>query len=133
MASLNKVSLIGNVGADPELRYMPDGGEVVTVSVATSDRWKDKQTAQVKESTEWHRVVFFGRLAAVVAEYVKKGASLYIEGKLRTRKWEDENKVTRYSTEVVGNVMKMLDRKPDGSPSAPAADAADFSDDETPF
>lgn len=108
---VNKVILVGNVGQDPEMRYMPSGGAVCNLSIATSESWNDKQTGEKKEQTEWHRVVLFGKLAEIAGEYVKKGTQLYIEGQLRTRKWTDQSGVERYSTEVVVNVggqMQML-------------------------
>lgn len=105
---INKVILVGNLGADPEIRYMPQGGAVANVNIATSDQWKDKQTGEQKERTEWHRVVFFNRLAEVVGEYLKKGSQIYIEGSLRTRKWQDKDGNDRYTTEIVANEMQML-------------------------
>lgn len=116
---VNKVILVGNVGQDPEMRYMPSGGAVCNLSIATSESWNDKQTGEKKEQTEWHRVVLFGKLAEIAGEYVKKGTQLYIEGQLRTRKWTDQQGVERYSTEVVVNVggqMQML-----GGKNAPAS------------
>jgi single-strand DNA-binding protein len=106
---VNKVILIGNLGADPEVRYMPSGGAVANVTVATSETWKDKQTGQPQERTEWHRVVFYQRLAEIVGEYLKKGAKVYIEGSLRTRQWEKDG-VKHYTTEIIANEMQMLDR-----------------------
>lgn len=108
---INKVILIGNLGADPEVRYMPSGGAVTTISMATSEQWKDKETGAQQERTEWHRVVFFNRLAEIVGEYLKKGSKIYIEGSIRTRKWTDKSGNDRYTTEVVANEMQMLDRK----------------------
>jgi len=113
---VNKVILIGNVGGDPEVRYMPNGNAVANVTLATSDSWKDKQTGQQQERTEWHRVVFFGRIAEVVGEYARKGSKLYIEGRLQTREWEKDG-VKRYTTEVVvdmGGHMQLLDGRPSG-------------------
>jgi single-strand DNA-binding protein len=113
---VNKVILIGNVGGDPEVRYLPNGNAVANVTLATSDSWKDKQTGQQQERTEWHRVVFFGRLAEIVGEYVRKGSKLYIEGRLQTREWEKDG-VKRYTTEIVvdiGGQMQLLDGKPQG-------------------
>lgn len=112
---VNKVTLIGNLGLDPEARYMPDGTCVASVSIATSEVWKDKQTGVQKESTEWHRVVFFRKLAEIVKEYLKKGSKVYIEGKLKTRKWTDKNGIERYTTEIHANEMQMLDSKGVGS------------------
>src|SRR3990167_2007420 len=106
---VNKVILVGNLGADPEIRYTPSGTAVVTVSVATSSAWKDKQSGETKEQTEWHRVVFFNRLAEIVNEYLKKGAKVYVEGSLRTRKWTDKNNVEKYTTEIIADEMQMLD------------------------
>ncbi len=106
---INKVILVGNLGADPEVRYMPSGGAVANVTVATSESWKDKQTGEQQDRTEWHRVVFFNRLAEIVGEYLKKGAKVYVEGSLRTRKWQDQAGVERYTTEIVAAEMQMLD------------------------
>jgi single-strand DNA-binding protein len=117
---INKVILIGNLGADPEIRYTPGGSAVTTVSVATSDAWKDKQSGQLQERTEWHRVVFFGRLAEIVGEYLRKGSKVFVEGALRTRKWADKNGVDRYTTEIVAGAMQMLDAKGGGSTHAGA-------------
>lgn len=120
---INKVILIGNLGNDPEVRYMPSGGAVTTVSVATSEGWKDKTTGENQERTEWHRVVFFNRLAEIAGEYLRKGSKIYVEGSLRTRKWQDKNGVDRYTTEIVGNEMQMLDGKGgDASRQAPPSD-----------
>ena len=113
---VNKVILIGNLGGDPEVRYMPNGNAVANVTLATSDSWKDKQTGHLQERTEWHRVVFFGRLAEVVGEYARKGSKLYIEGRLQTREWEKDG-IKRYTTEVVVDMqgqMQLLDGRPDG-------------------
>jgi single-strand DNA-binding protein len=108
MASVNKVILVGNLGADPETRYLPSGEAVTNIRVATTDRWKDKASGEMKEATEWHRVAFFGRLAEVAGEYLKKGSQVYVEGSLRTRKWQDKDGNDRYSTEIRGDVMQML-------------------------
>ncbi|MDY3198960.1 MAG: single-stranded DNA-binding protein, partial [Pseudomonadaceae bacterium] len=113
---VNKVILIGNVGGDPEVRYMPNGNAVANVTLATSDSWKDKQTGQQQERTEWHRVVFFGRLAEIVGEYVRKGSKLYVEGRLQTREWEKDG-IKRYTTEVVVDIngqMQLLDSRGQG-------------------
>ncbi len=110
---VNKVILIGNLGADPEVRYMPSGGAVANVSVATTDSWKDKQTGQNQEKTEWHRVVMFNRLGEIAGEYLRKGSKVYIEGSIRTNKWQDKQGVDRYTTEIVANTMQMLDSKGD--------------------
>lgn len=106
---INKVILIGNLGQDPEARYLPSGGAVANISIATSETWKDKQTGQPQERTEWHRVVFFNRLAEVVSEYLRKGSKVYIEGSLRTRKWQDKEGRDQYTTEIVAGEMQMLD------------------------
>lgn len=107
---INKVILVGNLGSDPEVRYMPNGNAVANVSLATSESWKDKTSGEQQEKTEWHRVVFFNRLAEIVEQYVKKGSKIYIEGKLQTRSWEQDG-VKRYSTEIVANEMQMLDSR----------------------
>ncbi len=106
-ASVNKVILLGNIGNDPEVRYMTSGDPVATVSIATTEVWKDKDGSK-QERTEWHRVVFFGRLAQIVSDYVKKGMSIYVEGTLRTRKWQDQSGQDRYTTEIVAGTMQML-------------------------
>lgn len=108
MASVNKVILIGNLGRDPETRYTADGAAITNITIATSDKWKDKATGEMKESTEWHKVAFFGRLAEIAGEYLKKGRPVYVEGKLRTRKWQDKEGQDRYTTEVIADVMQML-------------------------
>ncbi|EQB98978.1 single-stranded DNA-binding protein [Photorhabdus temperata] len=108
---INKVILVGNLGQDPEVRYMPNGGVVTNITLATSETWRDKQTGENKEKTEWHRVVLFGKLAEVAGEYLRKGSQVYIEGALQTRKWQDQSGQDRYSTEIVVNVggtMQML-------------------------
>ncbi len=151
---VNKVILVGNLGKDPEIRYMPSGGAVANVTIATTDSWKDKQSGEQQERTEWHNVVFYNRLAEIVGEYLKKGAQIYVEGSLRTRKWQDKNTGTdRYTTEIIASEMQMLGGKRDGSGSAaykedaaegaapagasagkskPASGGADF-DDDIPF
>jgi single-strand DNA-binding protein len=108
MASVNKVILVGNLGRDPETRYSPDGAAITNVSVATTSQWKDKNTGEKREETEWHRVAFFGRLAEIAGEYLKKGSQVYVEGKLRTRKWQDKDGQDRYTTEIVADAMQML-------------------------
>ncbi|VVD70123.1 Single-stranded DNA-binding protein [Pandoraea cepalis] len=108
MASVNKVILVGNLGADPEVRYMPSGDAVANIRLATTDRYKDKQSGEFKELTEWHRVSFFGRLAEIVNEYLKKGSAVYIEGRIRTRKYQAQDGTERYSTEIVADQMQML-------------------------
>jgi single-strand DNA-binding protein len=107
MASINKVILIGNLGRDPETRYMPDGGAITNISIATTDKWKDK-AGEMQEKTEWHRVAFFGKLAEIAGEYLKKGSQVYVEGRLQTRKWQDKDGQDKYTTEIVANVMQML-------------------------
>ncbi|MFM0646297.1 single-stranded DNA-binding protein [Paraburkholderia bryophila] len=108
MASVNKVILVGNLGADPEVRYLPSGDAVANIRLATTDRYKDKASGEMKEATEWHRVSFFGRLAEIVSEYLKKGSSVYLEGRIRTRKWQAQDGTDRYSTEIVAEQMQML-------------------------
>jgi single-strand DNA-binding protein len=105
---VNKVILVGNLGKDPEVRYMPSGGAVANVTLATSEQWKDKQSGEQKERTEWHNVVFYQRLAEIVGEYLKKGSQIYVEGSLRTRKWQDKSGNDRYTTEIVASDMQML-------------------------
>ncbi len=150
--SVNKVILIGNLGQDPEVRYRPNGNAVANATVATSESWKDKNTGEAQEKTEWHRVVFFRRLAEIVGEYLKKGSKVYIEGRLQTRKWTDKDGQDRYTTEIVADQMQMLDSRggagssagdsPGGSqradggqssppPAAPVQDAG--FDDDIPF
>lgn len=111
---INKVILVGNLGQDPETRYMPSGGAVTNIRIATSESWKDKQSGEAKERTEWHTVVFFGRLAEIAGEYLKKGRQVYVEGSLRTRKWQGKDGQDRYSTEVVASEMQMLGGRGDG-------------------
>ena len=141
---VNKVILIGNLGADPEVRYMPNGGAVANVTLATSESWKDKNTGEQQERTEWHRIVFYRRLAEIAGEYLKKGSKVYVEGRLQTRKWQDRDGNDRYTTEIIANEMQMLDSRGGGTaafnaetPSKPAAqpataEYADF-DDDIPF
>ncbi|WP_202305241.1 single-stranded DNA-binding protein SSB1 [Dryocola clanedunensis] len=120
---VNKVILVGNLGQDPEVRYMPNGGAVANITLATSESWRDKQTGETKEKTEWHRVVLFGKLAEVAGEYLRKGSQVYIEGALQTRKWTDQAGVEKYTTEVVVNVggtMQMLGGRAGGGAGAPA-------------
>jgi len=112
---INKVILIGNLGADPETRFMPSGDAVTNVNIATSESWQDKQSGQMQERTEWHRVVFFNRLAEIAGEYLKKGSKVYIEGSLRTRKWQGQDGQDRYTTEIVAGELQMLDSRPDGA------------------
>lgn len=117
---INKVILIGNLGADPEVRYMPSGGAVANVTLATSESWKDKQSGEQQDRTEWHKVAFFNRLAEIAGEYLRKGSKVYIEGSLRTRKWQDQAGVERYTTEIIASEMQMLDSKTGaGAPAMP--------------
>ncbi|MEI7531725.1 MAG: single-stranded DNA-binding protein [Betaproteobacteria bacterium] len=122
MASVNKVIIVGNIGRDPETRYLPSGDAVTNISVATSDKYKDKATGEMKENTEWHRIAFFGKLAEIAGQYLKKGSQVYVEGRLRTRKWTDQSGVEKYSTEILADSMQMLGGKSmgdSGSMSAP--------------
>ncbi|NIS90694.1 MAG: single-stranded DNA-binding protein [Woeseiaceae bacterium] len=143
---INKVILVGNLGADPETRYMPSGSAVTNLSVATSETWKDKQTGEQKERTEWHKVAMFNRLAEIAAEYLRKGSQVYIEGKLRTRKWQDRDGNDRWTTEVIADEMQMLGGRgggggaapmssgqDSGPPSAPPDTGPDDFDDDIPF
>jgi len=115
---INKVILVGNLGKDPEVRYSPNGGAVTNITLATSESWKDKNTGEKQEKTEWHRVVFFGKLAEIAGEYLKKGSQVYIEGRLQTRKWQDKEGKDRYTTEIVAGEMQMLgSREGRGSPT----------------
>jgi single-strand DNA-binding protein len=118
MASVNKVIIVGNLGRDPEVRYTPNGDSITNVTIATTDTWKDKATGEKKEATEWHRVVFFGKLAEIAGQYLKKGRQVYVEGALRTRKWTDKEGQERYTTEIVANEMKMLGSR-EGMSDAP--------------
>lgn len=111
---VNKVIIVGNLGADPEMRYMPNGNAVTNISVATSETWTDKQTGQAQERTEWHRISAFGKLAEIMGQYLKKGSQVYIEGSLRTRKWQDQNGQDRYSTDIIADQMQMLGGRPSG-------------------
>ncbi len=145
---VNKVILVGNLGKDPEVRYMPNGNAVANITLATSESWKDKQTGEQQEKTEWHRIVMFRRLGEIAGEYLKKGSQVYIEGKLQTRKWQDNSGNDRYTTEIVANEMQMLGGRGGGSAGfsadsapaskaapapAPAAAGADDFDDDIPF
>lgn len=112
---LNKVALIGNLGADPEVRFMPSGGSVANISLATTRRWKDKQTGERKEATEWHRVIFFNRLAEIAGEYLKKGSQIYVEGRLQTRKWQGQDGQDRYTTEILAQELHMLGSRSGGT------------------
>jgi len=129
---INKVILIGNVGQDPEVKYMPSGGAVVNISVATSETWKDKSTGQPQERTEWHRVVFFNRLGEIAGEYLRKGSKVYIEGALRTRKWQGQDGSDRYTTEIVANEMQMLDGRSDNAGSGPSDNGGNYNQDFAP-
>ena len=139
---VNKVILIGNLGQDPEIRYLPnDAGAVANISIATSETWKDKNTGETQERTEWHRVVFFRRLAEIVGEYLKKGSKVYVEGRLRTRKWQDQNGQDRYTTEILADEMQMLDGRggsnanydAGGQPPAASGGPDEGFDDDIPF
>lgn len=155
MASVNKVILVGNLGADPEVRYLPSGDAVANIRIATTDRWKDKSSGEAKELTEWHRIAFFGKLAEIVEKYLAKGSSVYIEGRIRTRKWQDQSGADRYSTEIIADSMQMLGGKQGGDggetrerparesrgdqggsggkPAAPAGGGFEEMDDDIPF
>ncbi|MDH4125550.1 MAG: single-stranded DNA-binding protein [Gammaproteobacteria bacterium] len=126
---INKVIIVGNLGADPETRYMPSGSAVTNLTVATNESWKDKATGETKDRTEWHKVAMFNRLAEIAAEYLRKGSQVYIEGKLRTRKWQDKNGQDRWTTEIVADEMQMLGggRGGSGGSSAPMDSGADTS------
>lgn len=140
---INKVIIVGNLGADPDSRAMPSGNAVTNISVATSESWNDRETGEKQEKTEWHRVVFFNRLAEIAAQYLKKGSQVYVEGKLQTRKWEDKEGNERWTTEVVANQMQMLgdrmskDMSNDNASSSQSSSDNDFStdefDDDIPF
>ncbi|HEY3488116.1 MAG TPA: single-stranded DNA-binding protein [Gammaproteobacteria bacterium] len=142
---INKVILIGHLGQDPEVKYMPSGSAVANVSIATTESWKDKTSGEKQERTEWHKVVFFARLAEIVGEYLRKGSQVYVEGRLQTRKWQDKNGQDRYTTEIVASEMQMLGGKGGGasgsadfSQSAPAGEMSeptgkDGFDDDIPF
>jgi len=157
MASVNKVIIVGNLGADPETRFAPSGDAICSIRVATTDRWKDKASGEMKEATEWHRISFFGRLAEIAGQYLKKGSQVYVEGSLRTRKWQDkETGQDRYSTDIRADSMQMLGRRegmggggaemddggggaparasePRAKPKAPAKTGFDDMDDDIPF
>lgn len=123
---VNKVIVVGNLGKDPEVSYMPNGNAVANITVATSETWKDKQTGENKEVTEWHRVVFYRKLAEIVGEYLRKGSKIYIEGRLQTRKWQDQNGQDRYTTEIVANEMQMLDARGQGGAPAQSGQGGGF-------
>jgi single-strand DNA-binding protein len=121
---INKVILIGNLGNDPEVRYTPNGSAIANVTLATTETWRDKQSGELQDRTEWHRVVFFGRLAEIVGEYLRKGSKIYVEGSLRTRKWQDKTGIDRYTTEIIAGEMHMLDsRGASGNTSSPTQTA----------
>ncbi len=115
MASVNKVILIGNLGKDPELKFLQSGQPVANFPIATSEKWKDKSTGETKEQTEWHNIIMFGKLAEIAGQYLKKGSSVFVEGRLQTRKWQDKNGQDRYTTEIIANEMKMLGGRGDQS------------------
>lgn len=140
MAGINKVIIVGHLGNDPEMRSMPNGEAAANISVATSEAWTDKNTGERREVTEWHRIVFYRKLAEICGQYLKKGAQVYIEGRLRTRKWQDQNGQDRYTTEIQGDVMQMLGTRPQSADGAnnsqpmPQQDAsANAFDDSIPF
>ena len=140
---INKVILVGNLGADPETRYMPSGSAVTNIRLATTKSWKDRNTGDQQERTEWHRVVFFSRLAEIAAEYLRKGSQVYVEGEIRTNKWQDRDGNDRYTTEIVANEMQMLGGRVDsaargpmparGVAEQPASTGTDDLDDDIPF
>ena len=138
MRGVNKVIVVGNLGQDPDTRYMPSGSAVTNISIATSEKWKDKQTGEPRERTEWHKVSMFGRLAEIAAEYLRKGSQVYIEGKLQTDKWQDKDGNDRYTTKIIANQMQMLG-SPRNSPAPasgstpPAQPDSDDFDDDIPF
>ena len=154
MASVNKVILIGNLGADPEIRYFPSGGAVTSIRIATTETWNDKQSGEKRERTEWHRIEFFGRLAEIVKEYLKKGSPVYVEGRIQTDKWQDKDGNDRYTTKIIAREMQMLSSRGSsgdgdggfnqsappaskassgGGGNAPASPPADDFDDDIPF
>ena len=122
MASVNKVILVGNLGKDPEVRYMPSGSAICNVTIATSRQWKDKTSGDRQEETEWHRVVFFDRMAEIAGEYLKKGRPVYVEGRLKTRKWTDKDGVEKYTTEIVATDMQLLGSRDGGGGGSGSAD-----------
>lgn len=125
---VNKVILIGNLGNDPEVRYTPSGNAVANVTLATSMTWRDKQTGELQERTEWHRIVFFNRLAEIVGEYLRKGSKIYVEGSLRTRKWQDKSGIDRYTTEVIANEMHILDSRQHSGGQQGSSSSSDVSE-----
>lgn len=131
---INKVILVGHLGADPETRYMPSGGAVANVSLATEESWKDRDTGEKKSRTEWHRVTFYNRIAEVVSEYLRKGSLIYVEGKLRTRKWQDQSGNDRYTTEVIAEQMQMLGgRERSGAAQSQPSQSPEELNDDIPF
>lgn len=126
---INKVILIGNLGTDPEVRFLPSGSAVANVSVATNDAWKDKQSGELQERTEWHRVVLFNRLAEIAKDYLKKGSKIYLEGRLQSRKWTDKDGIERYTTEIVATEMQMLDSRGTGAGNMSPPPFADYPSD----
>jgi single-strand DNA-binding protein len=144
---VNKAIILGSLGQDPDIRYTAGGAAVANISIATNEQWKDKESGEMQERTEWHRVVFFGRLAEIVGEYLRKGSQVYVEGRIQTRKWQDKEGKDRYTTEIVANEMQMLGSKSGGTtasfdqspqpqqsaPAAPAASSNDDFDDDIPF
>ncbi len=126
---VNKVILVGNLGKDPEIRYMPSGGAAANITIATSESWQDKTSGEKKDRTEWHRVVFFGKLAEIVGEYLKKGSQVYVEGSLRTNKWQDKSGNDRYTTEIIAKEMQMLGGKSDKPAASNAAQRTAPADD----
>jgi len=130
---VNKVILIGNVGKDPDIKATNNGSTIANISIATSESWKDKSTGQQQERTEWHRVVFFGRLAEIVRDYLKQGSKVYIEGSIRTRKWQDQSGQDRYTTEIVASEMQMLDSRENVEISPSVASNQQVEDDDIPF
>lgn len=128
MASVNKVTIIGNLGRDPENRYLPSGEQVTSIAVATTDRWRDKATGEQKEATEWHRISFFGKLAEIAGQYLKKGSQVYVEGKLRTQKYTDRDGIERYQTNIIASTMQMLGSKQDSGNGGQSTGRNSYSD-----
>jgi single-strand DNA-binding protein len=122
MASVNKVIIVGNLGRDPETRYMPNGEAVTNIAVATTESWKDKNSGEKKEQTEWHRITFYRKLAEIAGQYLKKGSSVYVEGRLQTRKWTDKDGVEKYTTEIIADTMQMLGGRPGGGSGSASMD-----------
>lgn len=130
---LNKVMLIGNLGQDPEVRHLPNGGQVTNISLATTMRWKDKQTGERKDSTEWHRIVFYNKLAEIAGEHLKKGSQVFVDGRIQTRKWQAQDGSDRYSTEIIGNELVMLGTKQQGDKTPSQPTQTDNYDDDVAF